>query len=89
MPRMYASCLAASVLPTPVGPLKRKEPIGFSGLVGSSGGLRLLEEGGCVLLHQAVQRGLLRAAALVVDRGAVRRPLGLPANGLHTRLPRL
>ena len=46
------------------------------------------EEGCGVLLHQAVQRGLLWAVALVVDRGAIRRPLGLPANGLHARLPR-
>src|SRR5205807_612815 len=30
-PRATASCLASSVLPTPVGPLKRNEPIGFSG----------------------------------------------------------
>ena len=53
--------------------------------------LGLLEEGGGVLLHQAVQRRLLGAVALVVDRGAVWRPtcrLGLPANGLHARLPR-
>jgi len=27
--------------------------------------------------------------ALVLDRGAVRRPLGLPANGLHSRLKRV
>ena len=46
------------------------------------------EEGRSVLLHQAVQRGLLRAVALVVDRGAIRRPLGLPASGLHARLPK-
>ena len=39
-------------------------------------------------LHQAVQRGLLRAMALVVQRGAIRRPLGLLADGLHARLPR-
>jgi hypothetical protein len=26
--------------------------------------------------------------ALVADRGAIRRPLGLPANGLHARLPK-
>jgi hypothetical protein len=26
--------------------------------------------------------------ALVVDRGAIRRPLGLQADGLHARLPR-
>jgi hypothetical protein len=45
------------------------------------------EEGRCVLLHQSVQRGLFRAVALAVDRGAIRRPLGLPADGLHARLP--
>ena len=32
MPRQYASWRATSVLPTPVGPLKRKLPIGFCGL---------------------------------------------------------
>ena len=46
------------------------------------------EEGRGVLLHQSVQRGLLRAVALVVDRGAIRRPLGLRADGLHARLPK-
>jgi len=50
--------------------------------------LNLREEGRRVLLHQAVQRGLFRAVALVMDRGAIRRPLGLPANGLHARLPK-
>ena len=38
----------------------------------------------------AVQRGLLGAVALLVNRGAVRRPdrrIGLPADGLHARLP--
>ena len=58
--------------------------------VGAGCGLSLLEEGGGVLLHQAVKHGLLRAVALVVDRGAVRRPdrrIGLPADGLHARLP--
>ena len=43
---------------------------------------------GRMLLHQAVQGGLLRAMPLVVQRGAVRRPLGRSADGLHTRLPR-
>jgi len=56
---------------------------------GAGCGLSLLEEGGGVLLHQAVRRGLLGAVALVMDRGAIRRPLGLPANGLDARLPRL
>ena len=31
MPSALASCLASSVLPTPVGPVKRNEPIGFLG----------------------------------------------------------
>ena len=37
---------------------------------------------------QAVQRGLLRPAALVVDRGAIQRPLGLPVDGLYAGLPK-
>ncbi len=32
MPIVKASCLATSVLPTPVGPENRNEPIGLSGL---------------------------------------------------------
>ena len=40
-----------------------------------------------VLLHQPVQRGLFRAMALVLNRGAVRRPLGRLADSLHARLP--
>ena len=58
---------------------------------GAGCGLSLLEEGGGVLLHEPVQHGLLRAVALVVDRDAVRCPdrrIGLPADGLHARLPR-
>jgi hypothetical protein len=49
--------------------------------VGTGSVFGLGEEGRGVLLHQAVQRGLFRAVALVVDRGAIRRPPGLPANG--------
>ncbi len=56
--------------------------------VGAGSVLGMGEEGRRVLLHQAVQRGLFRAVALVVDRGAIRRPLGLPADGLHARLPK-
>lgn len=56
--------------------------------VGAGCRLGLLEEGRGVLLHQAVQRGLLGAVALGVDRDAIRRPLGLPADGLHAMLPR-
>jgi len=54
----------------------------------TSDGFGLGDEGCGVLLHQAVQRGLLRAVALVVNRGAIRRPLGLPADGLQVRLPK-
>ena len=54
----------------------------------SCGSLSLGEEGRGVLLHQAVKRGLFRAVALVVDRGAIRRPLGLLHRGLHARLPK-
>jgi hypothetical protein len=39
--------------------------------VGAGSVFGLGEEGRGVLLHQAVQRGLLRAVALVVDRGAI------------------
>ena len=56
--------------------------------VGAGSVFRLGKEGRRGLLHQAVQRGLFRAVAIVVDRGAIRRPLGLPANGLHARLPK-
>ena len=56
--------------------------------VGAGSVFGLGEESRGVLLHKAVQRGLLRAVALAVDRSAIRRPLGLPADGLHTRLPR-
>ena len=38
--------------------------------IGASGGFGLREEGRGMLLHQAVQRGLLGAVALGVDRGA-------------------
>jgi hypothetical protein len=41
-----------------------------------------------LLLHKAVQRGLFRAVAFVVDQGAIRRPLGLLHRGLHTRRPK-
>ena len=55
------------------------------------GGLHVGEEGLGVLLHQAVQRGLLGPVALVVDRGTIRRPMartGLPTDGLHALLTR-
>lgn len=49
-------------------------------------GALLASEATCVLLHRAVQRGLFRALAPAVHRGAIWRPLGLPADGLHARL---
>jgi len=50
----------------------------------ASGLLSLSEEALGVLLHQALQRGLLGAVALVVDRGAIAmRPAGLASVGLH------
>jgi hypothetical protein len=54
---------------------------------GAGTGLGVSDEAGRVLLHQAVQRALLRSMALAVDRGAIRRPPGLPANDLHGGLP--
>jgi hypothetical protein len=56
--------------------------------VGACSVFGLGEEGRGVLLQQTVQRGLFRAVALVVDRGASGRPLWLPANGLHCGPPR-
>ena len=53
---------------------------------GTGGLLGLDEEGLGVLLHQAVQRGLLGAVALVVDRRAIRRPVGLPTDCLYALL---
>ena len=44
------------------------------------------DEAGRLLLHQPVQRCLLRSMPPVVDRGAIGRPLGLPADGLHDGL---
>ena len=50
----------------------------------ANGRLSLSEEALGVLLHQAVQRGLLRAVARVVDRDAIAiRPAGLAGVGLH------
>ena len=36
--------------------------------------------GGPVLLRHAVQSDLLRSVMLVVNRGAIRRPVGLPTD---------
>jgi hypothetical protein len=55
--------------------------------LGAGAGFGVGDEAGCVLLHQVVQHGLLGAVALVKDRGAIRCPLGLPADGLHDGLP--
>ena len=56
--------------------------------VGAGSVFGLGEEGRGVLLNQAVQRGLLRAVAVVMKRGAARRPLGLLHRGLHATLPK-
>ena len=57
------------------------------GQLRSGAGLGVSDEAGRVLLYQAVQGGLLGTMAFVVERGAIRCPLGLPANGLHDGLP--
>jgi hypothetical protein len=52
--------------------------------VGSGSVFGVGEESRCVLLHQAVQRGLLGSVARAVDRGAIAmRPPGLVSVGLH------
>ena len=52
--------------------------------VGAGGLFGLDEETLGILVHQAVQRGLLGPVALVVDRGAIAmRPPGLVSVGLH------
>jgi hypothetical protein len=58
-----------------------------AGQLGARAGFGVGDEAARVLLHQAVQRGLLRALPLVLDRGAIGHPLGLPAEGMHSRLP--
>lgn len=55
--------------------------------LGASAGLSVGDKAGRVLLHQAVQRGLLGAVAFVVDRGAIGSPLGLLRRGSHDGLP--
>ena len=52
------------------------------GQFGAGAGFSVRDEIGRVLLHQAIQRGLLGAVALVVDRGTVQRHPGLPASVL-------
>jgi len=47
------------------------------------------EEGPGELPNQAVQPGLRGAVALAVNSCAIRRPLVLPADGLHARPPKL
>ena len=54
--------------------------------VGASSVLGLGKEGCGVLLHDAIQRGLFWSVALVTDRSPIRRPLGLPADGLREGL---
>jgi len=45
------------------------------------------DEAGRMLLDKAVQRGLLGEMAFVVDRCAIRSPLGLLRRGAHDGLP--
>lgn len=52
----------------------------------AGGCLHVGEEGLGALLHQAVQRGLLGAARLIVNSGASGRRLGPPGDGLHALL---
>ena len=56
--------------------------------LGTRAGFGVGDEAGRVLLHQAVQSGLLRSMALEMDRSAIGHPLGLLADGLHDLLPR-
>ena len=56
------------------------------GQLGSGADFGVGDEAGRVLLHQAVQRALLGTVAIVVDRGAIRRPVGLPIDVLHRLL---
>ena len=51
--------------------------------VGAGGRLNLGDEGRGLLLLQAVQHGLFPVVVIVVDRGAIRRPLRPPTDGLH------
>ena len=52
--------------------------------VGAGSVFGLCEEGRSMLLHQAVQRGLLGSVVRVVDRGVIAmRPPGLVSVGLH------
>ena len=58
---------------------------------GARAGLSVGDEAGGMLLHEPAQRGLLGAVAvavaLLVERGAVQRPLGLPTTGVHDGPP--
>jgi hypothetical protein len=68
---------------------ERVEPVlRESRQVGTGSVLGLAEESRSVLLHRALRCGLFRAVALEVERAAIRRPLALPADGLHARLTR-
>jgi hypothetical protein len=55
--------------------------------VGPGGHLCVGDEGGGLMLHQAVQRGPFQAVTLAMDRGAIRRPPGCRPDGLPVRLP--
>ena len=55
--------------------------------IGTRGGFGLREETGGVLLYQSVRSGLFRAVALAVDRGDIRRPLGVAGRWLAHEAP--
>jgi hypothetical protein len=54
---------------------------------GPSARFNVCSEAGRVRLHQAVQRGLLEAAAHVMQLGTMPRPLGLTTDVLHDGIP--
>src|SRR3954466_7726635 len=76
MPRMKANCFATSVLPTPVGPENRKEPIGLSGFPRPDRALLFggasRADGGFLAEHDALEVAIDRAQAIAVVGGDAR-----------------
>ena len=83
MPEVRASSAGADAMEGVELVLDERQQAGAGGLLG------LAEEDLGVALQQAVQRGLLGTVALVVNRRAIGRPMGLPTVGLHALLPSL
>jgi hypothetical protein len=63
-------------------PRKQKEEPGELQQISAGGIVGLVDDGRGVLLHLTVRRGVLRTVTLVVDRGAIRHPVGPPTRGL-------